>query len=159
MFAIQLTTIDNLNPKPSRITSLGLANEHEQALLLVGSDDGIVRLWSHCHNPAETQLRTGFNALSGLECGKRGPGLVVHWRQTDGLLVAAGDVSTIRVWDLNHELAREDISISSSVTCMAAVPTMPAIVAVGLVDGGIQFFDLRVPLRFASTCMHAFHLL
>lgn len=76
-----MAAFDNCNPTSSRITSLELVNEHDQALLLVGSDDGIVRLWADCQNPNGTELRTGWNALSGLESGRCGPGLIVHWRQ------------------------------------------------------------------------------
>lgn len=141
---IQVAAFGNHNPASSRITSLGLVNEHDKALLLVGNDDGTVRLWADCQHPDDIDLRSGWNALSGLESGRRGPGLIVHWRQMDGVLVAAGDTDTIRIWDMSHELARQDLVTSSSVTCMAAVPSMPNLFAAGRVDGRIHLYDVRV---------------
>jgi hypothetical protein len=96
----KVVSLDNANPAPARITALGLANEHDRPLLIVGSDDGMVRLWESVHGlkageldldssqgaevteaPPPPYLCTGWQALSGLTPGARGPGLVVHWRQ------------------------------------------------------------------------------
>ena len=80
-------------------------HEHDRPLLIVGSDDGMVRLWESVHglkageldqaasqsaevteasSPPPPYLCTGWQALSGLSPGARGPGLVVHWRQVRG---------------------------------------------------------------------------
>merc|ERR1711865_1186416 len=58
-------------------------------------------------------------------------------------LVAAGDTDTIRIWDMAHELAKQDVATSASVMCMAAIPTMPNLFATGRADGGIYLYDLR----------------
>lgn len=147
---------------------MNIANEQNNPLLIVGSDDGAVRVWrgtfddadqvdahvdgSGRQQPPRTQQRqwkqpellTAWHALSGLEPGTPGPGLVTNWRQSDGLLLASGDVGTIRIWDMEHERQRQDISTDASITCLSGLPAAPAIVAAGRADGGITLYDIRV---------------
>jgi regulator-associated protein of mTOR len=60
----KLSYCSNHGSKASRITSLQFVNSHDVSLLLVGSDDGTVRLWNNY-----------MLAQQGLE-----PGLVTAWQ-------------------------------------------------------------------------------
>lgn len=68
----KLSYCSNRGSKASRITSLQFVNSHDVSLLLVGSDDGTVRLWNNY-----TLIQQG-----------REPGLVTAWH-------ALADVSPV----------------------------------------------------------------
>ena len=148
----KVTTLDNGNPLPSRITTMNVANEQHGPLLMIGSDDGAVRVWRGTFDEEsggsskqeQPELLTAWTALSGLVPGAAGPGLVTNWRQSDGLLLASGDVGVIRVWDVEHERQRQDIATDASITCLCGLPTVPAVVCAGRTDGGITMYDIRV---------------
>ena len=148
----KVLALDNGNPAPSRISSLHFANEQagDTPLLLVGSDDGAMRVWRGSFGDAtegEAQaptLLTAWHALSGLVAGRAGPGMVSSWRQAEGLLLASGEVGTIRVWDMERELQRQDIATGACVTCLSDLPSVPAVVAAGRADGEVCLYDMRV---------------
>lgn len=138
---------------------MNIANEENSPLLIIGSDDGAVRVWrgtfddqDRTEDSAQNQLRqwkqpellTAWHALSGLVPGDAGPGLVTNWRQSDGVLLASGNVGIIRIWDMEHERQRQDIATDASITCLSALPIAPAVVAAGRTDGGIALYDIRV---------------
>lgn len=135
---------------------MNIANEQNSPLLIIGSDDGAVRVWrgsfddqDRPEDAAQTQpwkqpeLLTAWHALSGLVPGDAGPGLVTNWRQSDGLLLASGNTGTIRIWDMEHERQRQDIATDASITCLSGLPLAPAVVAAGRTDGGITLYDIR----------------
>lgn len=68
----KLSYCSNRGSKASRITSLQFVNSHDVSLLLVGSDDGTVRLWNNY-----TMIQQG-----------REPGMVTAWH-------ALADVSPV----------------------------------------------------------------
>lgn len=51
--------------RPSRITALEFINSHDVALLMVGSDDGSIRVWKNYYNMLgrEPMLITAWQAL------------------------------------------------------------------------------------------------
>jgi regulator-associated protein of mTOR len=133
-----------------RVSALGFINPDEQPLLFTGTDDGAVRLWADLgglvHGNAESPgLLTAWRAMSGLAAGARGAGLVLHWRQQDGQMLAAGDVPTIRVWDVERNICVADLPTSTlaGVTCLHSSAAGPALVAAGCGDGAIRQYDLR----------------
>lgn len=50
------------------------------------------------------ELVTSWRALNDRIKVKRGSGLVLHWQQDQGLMLAAGDTRNVRVWDAHREL-------------------------------------------------------
>ena len=140
---------------------MDIANEQNSPLLIIGSDDGAVRVWRGTFDDADQsgpeesvqhqlrqwqhpELLTAWHALSGLVPGSAGPGLVTNWRQSDGLLLASGDAGIIRIWDMEHERQRQDIATDASITCLSGLALAPAVVAAGRTDGRITLYDIRV---------------
>jgi WD40 repeat protein len=142
---------------------MNIANEQHGPLLMIGSDDGAVRVWrgtfeddaddtssssgldsQQARRQQQPELLTAWHALSGLVPGAAGPGLVTNWRQSDGLLLASGDVGTIRIWDMEHEHRRQDIATDVSITCLSGLTAAPAVVAAGRADGGVTLYDIRM---------------
>lgn len=83
-------------------------------MLLVGSEDGAVRLWSNYTNSVankEPVLVTAWQALSELSSLSRAAsGLRMAWDQRTQTLVAGGDARIVRLWDAETELKVNDIS-------------------------------------------------
>ena len=85
---VKLNMFRNGNPNGTHISSSALVNTHQQSLLMVGSDDGVVKLWRNYETNEE--LVTSWRALTDLHPNQsrhRGAGLVFNWNQDDGWLV------------------------------------------------------------------------
>eukprot|EP00937_MAST-01D_sp_MAST-1D-sp2_P006191 g6191.t1 len=70
----------NTNPAGSRVTSMGWMNEEADALLYVGSDDGVVRVWSSIEYASDRARRSngrvgGGGSGAGDHSGDLGPGM------------------------------------------------------------------------------------
>eukprot|EP00898_Chlorokybus_atmophyticus_P006828 jgi/Chlat1/7146/Chrsp57S06820 len=137
----------------SRISHLTLVNELENALLLVGNSDGAVRVWRDFMEPGRPRLAAAWQAISGHRPGARNLGAVVEWNQYSGLLYAGGDISTIRVWDLEREICIEDMLATeeSSVSCMSSSHMHGSQLLAGCANGTVLHFDLRTQRRLVSV--------
>jgi regulator-associated protein of mTOR len=66
----KLSYCSNRGSKASRITSLQFVNSHDVSLLLVGSDDGTMRLWNNyalTQQGHEPELVTAWQALADVQ--------------------------------------------------------------------------------------------
>jgi regulator-associated protein of mTOR len=103
---VRLNRFSNGNPGRSRITEVRLINEDDQALLMTGSSDGVVKLFRNYENQQNVELVTAWRALTDLEASNKSAGLVFDWQQSRGLILVAGDVRSIRVWNAGTELCQ-----------------------------------------------------
>ena len=89
----------------TQITSMTWVNEQSNPLLLTGSNDGDVRVWSGMEQTTPSSLRcvTSFNALPDIIRGSGGSGLVMDWQPRPGVLVVGGNSSIVRCWDMERE--------------------------------------------------------
>jgi regulator-associated protein of mTOR len=87
--AVRLNRFSNGNPGRSRITEVRLINEDDQALLMTGSSDGVMRLFRNYERAADVELVTAFRALTDLEPSNKAAGLVFDWQQSRGLILVA----------------------------------------------------------------------
>lgn len=133
------------NDSNARITAMAWVNESYDALLLLGSDDGVVRVWRDTSHSDFTQaapaasttispstppaasassceLVTAFCSLPDIDLASRGSGTVLSWQQTAGTLVVGGNSSTIRVWDLGREQNVRTFHTGHE-TCLTALAT------------------------------------
>ena len=65
---VRLNTFDNHNPRNTRLTAMEFLNPHDQPLLMLGSDDGAVRIWRNYENNNQKlpQLVTAWQALTDM---------------------------------------------------------------------------------------------
>jgi regulator-associated protein of mTOR len=84
--------------KSHRLTSCQIINEQRDSLLMLGSSDGVVRLWRDYDNPTPT-LSTAWRVVQKMRASQsgQGAGLVLSWHQATGHLLASGDVPYIQV--------------------------------------------------------------
>eukprot|EP00727_Mastigamoeba_balamuthi_P000525 m51a1_g1047 putative regulatory-associated protein of mtor (1359) ;mRNA; r:748343-753586 len=167
--AKKLSFFSNLNPLQSRITALSFANEQDNSLLVVGSNDGVVRAWKEFSSPDSSvrRLVTSWKALPDLiPRGIEGSGLLMDWLDA-GMLLTTGDVSVVRLWDL----AAEQSAVEIPTNCDRSVTAISSdrggngsgrLFAIGCGDGSVRLFDVRAPPRtacIASTQEHRRYIL
>jgi len=128
-------------------------------MLLTGSEDGVVRVWSRCDDPSTQNLVLSWRALTGLVPGTRGVGLVLNWQQDYGTLFTSGDVGVIRIWDLEREFLVADMATNSphSITCLSSCSPFSKCLVAGYTDGSIRLFDQRVPNKYSVVCSFVEH--
>nr|CAD7574949.1 unnamed protein product [Timema californicum] len=124
----KLNYCNNRASRNSRITSLDFINSHDVSLLIVGSDDGTVRVWSNyvSQQSQEPVLVTAWQALSDVQPVTKSPtagaGMVFSWVQRSQRLVVTGDVRVIRLWDADTELKIQDIPTGAD-CCVTSIAT------------------------------------
>ncbi|UYV81949.1 RPTOR [Cordylochernes scorpioides] len=134
----------NLNAAVTRITSQHYLNPHDSTLLLLGSDDGSVKVWKHYDSSPE--LLTAYQLLTEMLVSQRGSGMVTHWEQDSRLLLGSGDVRVIKIWDAQSEMKSMELPTGAdcSVTSLTS-DSVSYVVVAGCADGSIRLFDRRLP--------------
>ena len=101
---MRLNRFSNGNPPGSRINESRFINEDDQALLMTGSSDGVIKLFRNYESEKEVEVVSAFRALTDLVPSNKNAGLVFDWQQGQGKLLVAGDVKVIRVWNAATEI-------------------------------------------------------
>lgn len=84
--SVKLKGFSNQNPTNAHISSMCLMNTHHHCQLIVGSDDGIVRIWREIDS--SPSLATSWRALTDMHpTSNRRSRLALDWDQHRGLLV------------------------------------------------------------------------
>ncbi|XP_054724239.1 regulatory-associated protein of mTOR-like isoform X2 [Uloborus diversus] len=143
-------------PRNARITALDLLNAHLDALLMVGYDDGAVKVWKDYASASSVRPVTAFRVVQDLLPSTRGSGLVLRWEQHSLRLLASGDVRHVRVWDAQREAKLQDLptGADSCVSCLSSCPESPGLVCAGCGDGTVRLYDRRMPHN--ECCLHVF---
>lgn len=100
----RMSRFSNGNPKGSRITEARFINEDDQAMLMTGSSDGVIKIFRNYWSEKNVELVSAFRALTDLIPSTKNAGLVLDWQQGQGKLLVAGDVKLIRVWNAATEI-------------------------------------------------------
>ena len=146
----QLCRFSNGNPRGSRVTELRFINEDDNAMLMTGSSDGVIRIFKNYDSPKRIQLASSFRALNDLVVSDRGnAGLVFDWQQGQGRILVAGDERVIRVWQAGHELCVADIPARSSscITSLTSDQVEGNVFVAGFGNGSVRAYDQRLSPR------------
>ncbi|KAE9970268.1 hypothetical protein BLS_004990 [Venturia inaequalis] len=148
----KLSRFSNGNPARSKITEVRLINEDDQALLMTGSSDGVIKLFRNYESQKQVELVTAFRALTDLEPATKHAGLVFDWQQSRGLILVAGDVRNIRVWNAGTEICTADINARSGapITSLTSDQVEGHLFIAGFGDGALRLYDQR---QKAQTAM------
>jgi regulator-associated protein of mTOR len=148
----RLSRFSNGNPARSKITEVRLINEDDQALLMTGSSDGVIKLFRNYESQKQVELVTAFRALTDLEPSTKNAGLVFDWQQSRGLVLVAGDVRNIRVWNAGTEICTADINARSGspITSLTSDQVEGHFFIAGFGDGALRLYDQR---QKAQTAM------
>lgn len=167
----RMCVFKNGNPPRSRMTSTAWINEESNSLLLVASDDGIVKIWDGLIknrgglNKNKPTLASSFLGDPDLVAGQRGSGLVSEWQQYSGKLITGGNGEFIRCWDLEVEKCINKFHRKENDSCVTTLTTAwdeltlngtsssgangysgigPNIVVAGYGNGSMKVFDIRL---------------
>ncbi|KAK5114250.1 hypothetical protein LTR85_010315 [Meristemomyces frigidus] len=146
----QLARFSNGNPAGSRVTELRFINEDDQAMLMTGSSDGVIRIFRNYDDGRRVKLASGFRALSDLVVSDKGSaGLVFDWQQGQGRILVAGDDRVIRVWQAGHELCIADIPARSGscITSLTSDQVEGNVFVAGFGNGSVRAYDQRMSAR------------
>uniref|UniRef100_A0A093V0F4 WD repeat-containing protein mip1 n=1 Tax=Talaromyces marneffei PM1 TaxID=1077442 RepID=A0A093V0F4_TALMA len=141
-----LNRFSNGNPPGSKINEIRYINEDDQALLMTGSSDGVLKVYRNYETRKKIEIVTAFRALPELIPSNRNAGLVFDWQQGQGKALVAGDVKVIRVWNAATEVCTNDISARSGscITSLTSDQVAGNIFIAGFGDGAIRVFDQRL---------------
>ncbi|KAL2014174.1 hypothetical protein VTN00DRAFT_1699 [Thermoascus crustaceus] len=142
----RLNRFSNGNPPGSKINEIRYINEDDQALLMTGSSDGVLKVFRNYESSKNVEIVTAFRALPELIPSNRNAGLVFDWQQGQGKALVAGDVKVIRVWNAATEVCTNDISARSGscITSLTSDQVAGNIFIAGFGDGAVRVFDQRL---------------
>jgi regulator-associated protein of mTOR len=101
---MRMSRFSNGNPVGSKINDVKFINEDDQALLLTGSSDGVIKIFRDYDSEDKVELVSAFRGLYDLVPSSKNVGLVFDWQQGQGKLLVAGDVKVIRIWNAATEI-------------------------------------------------------
>ncbi|KAI8937583.1 hypothetical protein NX059_005297 [Plenodomus lindquistii] len=141
----RINCFSNGNPPDSRITDVRFINEDDQALLMTGSSDGVIKIFRNYDHKGKTELVTGFRALTDLVPSNKNAGLVFDWQQGRGSILVAGDVKVIRIWNAGTEVCTSDLPARSGscITSLTSDQVEGDVFVAGFGDGAIRVYDQR----------------
>lgn len=142
----KLSKFSNGNPEGSKISDMRFINEDDQALLLTGSSDGVIRVYRNYDTDRDIELATSWRALTHMVPSNVNSGMVFDWQQVKGRVLVAGDVRVIRVWYAASETCVMDIPARSGscVTSLTSDQMTGDIFVAGFGDGAVRVFDTRM---------------
>ncbi len=149
----KLSRFSNGNPPGSRISDMKFINEDDQALLMAGSSDGVLRVYRHYDSYSKVELATAWRALTDMVPSNVHSGMVFDWQQVTGNVLVAGDVRVIRLWSAGHEACVADIPARSGscVTSLTSDQMTGNIFVAGFGDGAVRVFDTRLRPQVAMV--------
>ncbi|KZF19270.1 WD-repeat protein Mip1 [Xylona heveae TC161] len=142
----RLSRFSNGNPSGSKITDVRFINEDDQALLMTGSSDGVIKVFRNYEEQQKAEVVTAFRALTDLVPSNKNAGLVFDWQQGQGKILVAGDVKVIRVWNAATEICTNDIPARSGscVTSLTSDQVAGNVFIAGFGDGAVRVYDQRL---------------
>lgn len=136
----------NGNPEGSKISDMKFINEDDQALLMTGSTDGVIRVYRNYDNNAKVELASAWRALTHMVPSNYTSGMVFDWQQVNGQVLVAGDERVIRIWNAGSETCTHEIPARSGscVTSLTSDQMTGNIFVAGFGDGAVRVFDTRL---------------
>ncbi|KAL2158375.1 hypothetical protein VTH06DRAFT_4423 [Thermothelomyces fergusii] len=136
----------NGNPEGSKISDMRFINEDDQALLMTGSSDGVIRIYNKYDSDENVELASAWRALTHMVPSNVNSGMVFEWQQVNGQVLVAGDERVIRIWNAGHEMCTNEIPARSGscVTSLTSDQMTGNIFVAGFGDGAVRVFDTRL---------------
>lgn len=135
----------NGNPEGSKISDMKFINEDDQALLMTGSTDGVIRIYRNYDDDSRVELASAFRALTQMVPSTQNSGMVFEWQQVNGNVLVAGDERIIRIWNSGQEICTDEINARSGscVTSLTSDQMTGNLFIAGFGDGAVRVYDTR----------------
>ncbi|KAK3934425.1 WD repeat-containing protein mip1 [Diplogelasinospora grovesii] len=136
----------NGNPERSKISDMKFINEDDQALLMTGSSDGVLRIYRNYDSEETVELASAWRALRHMVPSNVNSGMVFDWQQVNGQVLVAGDERVIRIWNAGKEMCTHEIPARSGscVTSLTSDQMTGNVFIAGFGDGALRVFDTRL---------------
>ncbi|CAG7784958.1 unnamed protein product [Allacma fusca] len=136
------------NSNDARITSIEWVNSHDDSLVMVGADDGTVRIWNpDGEKPKQVTSWSALADVGHLNKSSKTFGLIVKWDAEAERVIASGDAKIVRVWDVKTEFKKGDwpTGYDCPVTSIDINRCEPHLAVLGLEEGVVRLIDFRLP--------------
>lgn len=146
-----LCQFSNNNPVGSRISQLQFMNEDDIPILLVGCNDGAIKLYKYFDDLERCRLISSWQTMNDVMGINDGTNFVFEWQQARGDLLATGNIKTINIWNAFKEKCGQKIAKRSPTPIVALTSDQldGNIFSAGFVDGDIRVYDKRCGKRDA----------
>eukprot|EP00123_Amoebidium_parasiticum_P013960 comp22248_c1_seq1/m.32844 comp22248_c1_seq1/g.32844 ORF comp22248_c1_seq1/g.32844 comp22248_c1_seq1/m.32844 type:complete len:1305 (-) comp22248_c1_seq1:384-4298(-) len=152
----QKSVFRNGNPPGTCITDMAYVNAHDTAMLMLASDDGVLRVWRDYTDTNTRSIVTAWRALSDLLAYRvtREVGMLLDWQQEKGWAVVGGDCSYLRAWDTERDKCAQVLETGGGevpVTTLGHNPLDPNMIYAGFSDGCVRIYDTRANGKVMMT--------
>lgn len=130
----------------AEVTSFEFVNPSSRTLLLVGHDDGCIRVW---RPPTDTNekptLVTGWQAFNDVNINRitHTCGLVTTYQSANNVVVTGSIAKHIRYWDVETELKITDTPTDTESAVRVLSSTNDGLTIAGFDDGSCRIIDKR----------------
>lgn len=140
-------------PMPSRpptnaeVTSFEFINPSIRSLILIGHDDGCIRIWKPPTDSKEKPtMITGWQAINDVTSANRMSntcGLITTYQPMNNVIVSGSTSKNIRFWDPETEMKVAEIPTDSEAAVRVLSSTIEGLTVAGFDDGCCKIIDQR----------------
>lgn len=143
------------------VTSFEFINPSTRALVLIGHDDGCIRIWKpptdHKEKPT---LITGWQAINDVTSANRmtnSCGLITAYQPMHNVIVSGSSGKFIRFWDPETEMKVTEVMTDSESAVRVLNTSNEGLTIAGFDDGCCKIIDKRCPPSSSIVCTYREH--
>lgn len=143
------------------VTSFEFINPSTRALVLIGHDDGCIRIWKpptdHKEKPT---LITGWQAINDVTSANRMTntcGLITTYQPMNNVIVSGSSGKYIRFWDPETEMKVAEIPTDSEAAVRVLNTSNEGLTIAGFDDGCCKIIDKRCQPSSSIICSYREH--
>lgn len=143
------------------VTSFEFINPSTRALVLIGHDDGCIRIWKP---PTDTKekptLITGWQAINDVTSASRMVntcGLITTYQPMNNVIVSGSTAKCIRFWDPETERKINEIPTDNEAAVRVLSTSNEGLTIAGFDDGCCKIIDKRCNASSAIVCSYREH--
>jgi regulator-associated protein of mTOR len=143
-----------LSSEVSKITTMKLVNEEDEAMLMLGNSDGSIKLIKSYWDNSTVEQVSAWRLLNELPSTRRLKNnnnefikdIVLEWQQSRGVLVAGGEHKYIVLWNASSESQSGLLPTRStaSLVSLTSDHTICDFIMGGFSDGSVRGYDARL---------------
>lgn len=148
-------------PNAADVTSFEFINPSTRALVLIGHDDGCIRIWKPPADHEETPtLITGWQAINDVTNANRLTntcGLITTYQPINNVIVSGSTGKSIRFWDPETEMKVLEVPTESDGAVRVLSYSNEGLTVCGFEDGGCKIIDKRCQPAASVVCSYREH--
>lgn len=145
----------------TEVTSFEFINPSTRCLVLIGHDDGCIRLWKPpTDNKEKPTLITGWQAINDVTNANRMTntcGLITTYQPMSNVIVSGSSGKSIRFWDPETEMKVAEIPTDSEAAVRVLSTSNEGLTIAGFDDGCCKIMDKRCQPSSSIVCSYREH--